>query len=51
MRMVHETIRKPYEDCIISCKTRYQYEHRFGEMVRVINGNDVLDVTDHFFVY
>ena len=45
-----QKIHERHEDCVISCKTRCQNEHRFGEMVRDVNGNDVLDVTDRFFV-
>ena len=51
MRIVHEKIHKPYEDYIISHKTCYEHEHRHVEMVRVIEGNDIADVTDRFFIY
>ena len=51
IRTAHETVRKQYEDAVISCKTRCQYDYNFKEIVFVINGNGVVYVAENFFVY
>ena len=49
--MVVETIKKPYEDLVISCANRHDCEHGFNEMMRVVDGTSIADVTERFFVY
>ena len=51
IRMVVETIRKPYEDLAVSCANRHDYEYGFNKMMRVVDGTSIVDVTERFFVY
>ena len=46
--MVVETIKKPYEDLVISCANRHDCEHGFNEMMRVVDGTSVADATGRF---
>ena len=50
MRMVHEPIRKPHEEYVISCKTRCKCVWRLDEMVIVITSNDVVGMNDLFLL-
>ena len=47
IRMVNETICKPYVDVIVSLKTKSHNEFLFKEMTRVIDVNDVCIINTH----
>ena len=49
IRMVNETVCKLYADVTISLKTKLHYEYSLKETKRVIDGNDIKDITNHFF--
>ena len=38
-----------HDDCIMSNKVHYQYEHQYEEMLKMIDGRDMLDVTEDKF--
>ena len=48
IRMVTEVTRKHCEDLVMSSKTHHQYDCGFNKMVRIINDNDIADVTKRF---
>ena len=51
MRMIKKSSLSSYVDVIISNKLRYQYECPYEEILKVIDGRDMLDVMEDKFSY
>ena len=51
MRMIKKSSLNAYVDCVMSNGTRYQCERPYEEMLKVIDGRDILDITCDKHIY
>ena len=49
--MITKTVCKPYDNITILHKKEFEYEYSLKEMARVIDRNNIKDITCDFFTY